>query len=111
MSEAEQQENIKRLQLDEITQQADDVLRDLRIVSSITELDELDSFRDALGNYRVAISRLWPAIEFLIEARRACGRAWTHVEEAAVRQARHAEFADRMERRAREAEIAYDTAR
>jgi SbcC/RAD50-like, Walker B motif len=110
MAEAEQQVNLKRSQLDEVNQQADEALRDLRIVSSI-ELDELDSLRDGLGNYRLAISRLWSTVESLLEARHACERAWTHVEEAAVRQARQADFADRMERRAREAEIAYDTAR
>jgi hypothetical protein len=111
MAEAEQQVNLKRAQLEEVTQQADAALRDLSMVSSIHDLDQLDSFREGIGNYRLAISRLWSTVESVIEARQACERAWTRVEEISARQSRQAEFVERMERRAREAEIAYDTAR
>ncbi len=111
MAEAEKQVGIKRSQLDELTEQANDVLRDLRIAASVASVDELDSLRDGIGNYRLAISCFWLTVESFLEAQGACERAWTQVEEAAARHARQAEFADRLERRALEAEIAYDTAK
>ena len=107
MNEAEEYVRQKRLQLDQVTEMRDRTVEDLGIGRWI---DDLDSLKDRVTQYRFALSSVWPAVESFQEAQSAGERAWTHLELAAAREERQKETRNELERRAVAAELARDAA-
>jgi uncharacterized protein (TIGR02680 family) len=96
----------KRSSFDEATQERDEAVADLGIANWIDAVDVLES---RISSYRLALSSLWPAIESFLDARVASQTAWACMQEAVSRERRQKDTADRAERAALAAEIAYDT--
>ena len=107
MAEAEKYVMQKQYQVDRAGKERDLAVADFGIGSWV---DKLDSLRDGITKYRLALASLWPAVDSFQEARRATERAWTHVEQATARETRRKDVATQFERRAAAAEIARDAA-
>jgi hypothetical protein len=107
MAEAEESALLKQSQLDQIVEKRDRAVADLGIGRWV---DELDSLKDGITHYRIALSSLWPAVESFQEAQAASEWAWMQAEQANAREARQKQIAEQFERRATAAEIALDAA-
>jgi uncharacterized protein (TIGR02680 family) len=107
-AEAEDYVAQKRSRLDASTENRDRAVVDLGISRWS---DDLDALEDGVFTYRLAVSSFWPALDAFRDTRTANERAWRQVEEAGARERRQKEIADRLERSAITAEVAYDTLR
>jgi len=107
VAEAEKYVSQKQLQFAQVTEQRDRAVADLGIAKWA---DDLDSLKEGIARYRLAISSLWAAVESFQSAHAVTQRAWALVEQTTAREVRQKELADRLERHAIAAEIARDAA-
>ncbi len=107
MIEAEEYLSQKHVQLQQATTTCDRAVADLRIGERI---DDLPALKSGVAEYRLALSSIWPALEFIHEARTTCEWVRTLLENATSRETRQKGIADRLGRRAVTAEIARDSA-
>src|SRR5262249_1138296 len=108
VAEAEEYVRQKQFQMDQIAEERKRALADLGMSGWA---DDLNSLKDAIARYRLALGSLWPAVESLQEARRACQSGWTHVEQATAREKRQKDISNQLEQRAIASEIRRDAAR
>ena len=108
LTEAEDYVAQKRSRLESSVENRDRAVVDLGMTRWSDDLDVLES---GILSYRLAVSSLWPALDSFLNVQAANERAWRQVEEAGARERRQKDVADRLERAAITAEVAYDTLR
>jgi hypothetical protein len=107
IEEAEEYMRQKQLQFEEARQQRDREVTDLGIDKW---LDNLDLLTDGLTKYQFTVLSLWQAMESFQDARAASAWTWTHLGHASAWETGQKALLEQLDRRAKAAEIASDTA-
>ena len=107
LAEAEEHLKEKERLAHQIAAQRDRDVADLGIAKWV---DDLESLRDGIMQYRVALGSLPAAVKSFEETKEATERVWMHLEQAMAREERHKERASALERQAIAAEVARDAA-
>ena len=108
LSEAKDHVAQKQSTLDEANDTRNRAATDLGFAKWAEDLSGLEK---ALAHYRFQLSLFWVSLEAFRDTQMVSERTWSRVEEAAARERRQKEIAERMERAAHTLEVTYENLR